>query len=280
MPDHQRDVATMEPGDAPYGLIPDAAIAVRGGRIAWVGPEAELPAAPRAAGARPRRPAGDAGADRLPHPRGLRRQPRARVRDAARRRELRGGRPRRRRHRRRRCARPAPPTRPSCSPRALPRVDALIAEGVATIEIKSGYGLDARDRAAHAARRARDRPPAPGAGAHQLSRRARGAAKAATPTPTSTTVCIPALRAAARRGPGRRRRRLLRGHRLHAGAGRARSSPPRASSACRSSSTPSSSRTSAARGWPRAYGALSADHLEYLDEAGVRGDGRGRAPSR
>jgi imidazolonepropionase len=34
-------VATME-GDAPYGLIDDGAIAFSGGRIAWVGPSAEL----------------------------------------------------------------------------------------------------------------------------------------------------------------------------------------------------------------------------------------------
>jgi imidazolonepropionase len=39
--------------------------------------------------------------------------------------------------------------------------------------------------------------------------------------------------------------------------------------ACRSSSTPTSCPISAARHWPPSYGALSADHLEYLDEAGV-----------
>ena len=36
-------VATMSPG-APYGLIPRAAVAIRDGRIAWVGAEADLPA--------------------------------------------------------------------------------------------------------------------------------------------------------------------------------------------------------------------------------------------
>jgi len=35
-------VATMEPGAAPYGLIPDAAVAVRDGQVAWVGPEAAI----------------------------------------------------------------------------------------------------------------------------------------------------------------------------------------------------------------------------------------------
>lgn len=36
-------IATMLPGSAPYGLIEDGAIAARGRRIAWVGPRAELP---------------------------------------------------------------------------------------------------------------------------------------------------------------------------------------------------------------------------------------------
>ena len=92
-------VATMEPGGAPYGLI--AGRGDRGPRR----PDRRRSGRPRRwrggagrAGARPRRPAGDAGADRLPHPRRLRRRPRARVRDAARGRELRGHRPRRRRH--------------------------------------------------------------------------------------------------------------------------------------------------------------------------------------
>jgi len=37
--------ATMTPGGAPYGLIPEAAIVLDGGRIAWLGPATELPAA-------------------------------------------------------------------------------------------------------------------------------------------------------------------------------------------------------------------------------------------
>ena len=43
-----------------------------------------------------------------------------------------------------------------------PRLRALLAEGVTTIEIKSGYGLDARDRAQDAARRAPPRRRATG----------------------------------------------------------------------------------------------------------------------
>lgn len=39
-------LATMVPGGAPYGAIEDAAIAVADGRIAWVGPAADLPGKP------------------------------------------------------------------------------------------------------------------------------------------------------------------------------------------------------------------------------------------
>ena len=77
-----------------------------------------------------------------------------RIRAAAGRRDLRGDRARRRRHRldgQGDCARRA---RTSWCARALPRLDALIAEGVTTVEIKSGYGLDLDERAQVAARRA------------------------------------------------------------------------------------------------------------------------------
>ena len=39
-------VATMASGVAPYGAIRDGAVAVQDGRIAWVGPQADLPDAP------------------------------------------------------------------------------------------------------------------------------------------------------------------------------------------------------------------------------------------
>ena len=37
-------LATMAPGDVPYGAIEDGAILIRDGRIAWLGPRADLPA--------------------------------------------------------------------------------------------------------------------------------------------------------------------------------------------------------------------------------------------
>ncbi|MDP1564744.1 MAG: imidazolonepropionase, partial [Polaromonas sp.] len=39
------DIATLQAGHAqPYGLVKDAALAVEGGQIAWVGPRSEVPA--------------------------------------------------------------------------------------------------------------------------------------------------------------------------------------------------------------------------------------------
>jgi len=35
------NLATMRDGDAPYGAVRDGAIAVKAGRIAWVGPRKE-----------------------------------------------------------------------------------------------------------------------------------------------------------------------------------------------------------------------------------------------
>ena len=80
--------------------IERGAVAAKDGRIAFAGPAAELPAGWDAARARDaRRPLDHARADRLPHAPRLCGRPRARVRAAARGRQLRGDRARRRRHR-------------------------------------------------------------------------------------------------------------------------------------------------------------------------------------
>jgi imidazolonepropionase-like amidohydrolase len=54
-----------------------------------------------------------------------------------------------------------PQAKPSCS-QTLPRLDALIAEGVTTVEIKSGYGLDlgTKLKQLRAAAGSRERPVA------------------------------------------------------------------------------------------------------------------------
>ena len=82
--------------------------------------------------------------------------------------------------------------------RALPRLDALIAEGVTTLEVKSGYGLDQGDGIAHAARGAASRGRAQRcASARRIcapmpARRNMRAAR----MPSSTRFAIPSLRAA------------------------------------------------------------------------------------
>ena len=85
---------------------------------------------------------------------------------------------------------------------ALPRLDALIAEGVTTIEIKSGYGLDARDRdasscapRARSARRGRSRSAPPSSARMRCRRR-----PAATRTRYIDLVCDEMLPAVAKAG--------------------------------------------------------------------------------
>jgi imidazolonepropionase len=139
-------IATLDPGRPGLGIIEKAALAARGGRVAWVGPAAEMPAFEAAeridlagrwvtpglidchthlvyAGNRARefelRLAGAsyeeiarAGGGILSTVKATRAATEAELVDAA-----------------------------------LPRLDALIAEGVTGIEIKSGYGLDTETEA-------------------------------------------------------------------------------------------------------------------------------------
>jgi len=132
-------LATMVAGDAPYGALLDAAIGIRNGRIAWIGPMSDLPETAMETesldgrwvtpalvdchthlifgGDRSdefeRRLAGETYADIAKSGGGIRKTvAETRKAGAA---ELAGG--------------------------ALSRLDALSAEGVGTIEIKSGYGL-------------------------------------------------------------------------------------------------------------------------------------------
>jgi imidazolonepropionase len=150
---------------------------------------------------------------------------------------------------------------------ALPRVDALIAEGVTTIEVKSGYGLDLATELAmlRAARRIADARPirvrTTFLGAHAVPPEYRG-----RPDAYIDEVCLPALAAAHAEGLAdavdgfcegiafdtaqmarvfRRARELGLPVKLHA----------------EQLSNIGGARLAAS------FGALSADHLEYADEA-------------
>lgn len=134
-------IATMA-GPAGYGLVPDGAIVIDRERIAWVGPQGDLPASFAAA---PRRDLGG----RLVTP-GLvdchthvvfggnrAREFEMRLEGAAYEEIARAGGGILSTVRATRDA-----SEDDLLAAALPRVDALIAEGVTTLEVKSGYGLD------------------------------------------------------------------------------------------------------------------------------------------
>jgi imidazolonepropionase len=134
--------ATMEAGGAPYGLIEDALIAIAGGRITWIGPRADAPGEVRALAMHKQ-------AGRLVTP-GLidchthivhggdrAREFEMRLEGAGYEEVARAGGG---------ILSTVTATRAAGEDAlvdtALPRLDTLIAEGVTTIEIKSGYGLD------------------------------------------------------------------------------------------------------------------------------------------
>ena len=263
-------LATMERGARPYGLVDDAAVAVEDGRIAWCGP---ADAVPDDHSAWPRRdldgrlvtPAlvdchthivygGDRAREFEMRLEGMSYEEVARAGggifstvEATRR------------------------TNPDALlAGALPRVDALIAEGVSTIEIKSGYGLDVETELAmlRTARRiAAERPVRVRTsflGAHAIPPEYAGRSDAYL-----DEVCLPALDAAHAQGlvdavdgfcegiafsPAQIARVFGRASalglpvKLHA-----------------DQLSDLGGAALAAR-----YGALSADHLEYVSEEGVR----------
>jgi imidazolonepropionase len=139
------NIATMQPGEAAYGLVADGAIGIENGRIAWVGEADSIAAEWKAA------PVEDCG-NRLVTPAlvdchthlvfGGNRAKEFEMRlEGATYEEIAragGG-----------IVSTVRATRALSENQlvdaALPRLDALIAEGVATIEIKSGYGLTVED---------------------------------------------------------------------------------------------------------------------------------------
>ena len=150
--------ATMQPGQGAYGVIQDAAVLIEDGTVAWVGPRADAPAADtsKALDGRLVTPAlidchthlvfgGNRAAEFEMRLNG------ASYAEVAR---AGGG-----------IVSTVKATRAASGDAlladALTRADAMIAEGVATVEIKSGYGLDTETelRMLRVARRiARDRP--------------------------------------------------------------------------------------------------------------------------
>ncbi|MDT8345124.1 MAG: hypothetical protein RQ752_11925, partial [Thermohalobaculum sp.] len=133
----------MVPDGAPYGLIPRGAVLLRGGRIAWAGAEADLPGdlsgiARDDAEGRLITPALIDCHTHLVFGGNRAREFEMRLEGATYEQIARAGGG---------IVSTVAATRAAGEAElltgALPRLDALIAEGVATIEIKSGYGLDA-----------------------------------------------------------------------------------------------------------------------------------------
>ena len=262
-------LATMTPGGVPYGYVRDGAIAVSGECIAWCGEGAHLPAAyadwaRRDLGGRLVTPAPIDCHTHIVHGGNRAGEFEMRLNGASYEDIARAGGG---------IVSTVKATRKAGADTllasALRRVDALIAEGVCAIEIKSGYGLDIETeltmlRVARAiAQERRVRVRTSFLGAHAVPAEYKGRADAYI-----DEVCIPALERAASEGladavdgfcegiafsPAQIERVFRKGSalglpvKLHA---EQLSNLGGAALAAR-------------------YGALSADHLEYLDKAGV-----------
>ena len=223
-------LATLAPARPGLGIIESGAIAAREGRIAFAGPQDELPSAARdaAPASSIARAAGSRlrlidchthlvyGGDRA-HEFELRLAG-ASYEQIARE----GG------GILSTVARPAPRAKTSSSRSALKRLDALIAEGVGTVEVKSGYGLDldAERKSLRVARRLANN-------ATSRSARPSWARTRCRPNFADKRDAYVAYVAddhdpyASGRRPDRRRGRLLRADRLHAATRSRACSQPR-----------------------------------------------------
>ena len=262
-------VATMAGVDTPYGLIEDAVVALSGDRIAWVGPQAELPDEYRAFAAtslegRLVTPGlidchthiihgGDRAVEFEMRLNGASYEEVARAG---------GG-----------IVSTVTATRAadeaSLLATALPRVDALIAEGVTVLEVKSGYGLDVETelRMLRAARAIADARPlhvvTTFLGAH-----ATPAEYAGRDDAYIDEICIPALRAAHAEGLVDAVDGFCEGIAFQP------EQIARVFDVAKELGLPvklHAEQLSNLGGAKLAasYGALSADHIEYLDEEGV-----------
>ena len=265
-------VATMAhgDGDTPYGVIRDAAIAIQDGKIAWVGPQTDVPADfagldQRSLGGRVVTPGlidchthivhgGDRAVEFEMRLNGASYEEVARAG---------GG-----------IVSTVTATRAASEDellaQALRRVDVLIAEGVTTIEIKSGYGLDTETelRMLRVARMIADQRPirvkTTFLGAH-----ATPAEYAGRDDDYIDEVCIPALRAAHAEGLVDAVDGFCEGIAFQP------AQIARVFDVARDLGLPvklHAEQLSNLGGAKLAasYGALSADHIEYLDEPGVR----------
>lgn len=190
-------IATMVPGGLPYGLMEQAALAVRGGRVAWVGADGDVPAAHAAL------PAEDAKGHLLTpglidcHTHivfgGDRAREFAMRLEGASYQEIAaagGG-----------IVSTVKATRAldvdGLVAAALPRVDALLAEGVTALEVKSGYGLTIEAECAmlRAARRLAEVRPVTIRTSY-LAAHALPAEYAGRPDAYIDEICVPGLDAA------------------------------------------------------------------------------------
>ena len=135
-------VATMVGDDGPYGLVPDAALVIEGGHIAWIGPRHDLPAdraslPARSLGGRLVTPALIDCHTHLVHGGNRAAELEMRLNGASYEEVARAGGG---------ILSTVTATRAASLDdliaSALPRLDAALAEGLATVEVKSGYGLD------------------------------------------------------------------------------------------------------------------------------------------
>jgi imidazolonepropionase len=263
-------LASMVPGGAPYGLVEDAAIAIEAGRIAWAGAHADLPSQYASwqvhdLGGRLVTPGLIDCHTHIVFGGNRAREFEMRLEGASYEEIARAGGG---------IVSTVKATRTASLDDmvadALPRVDHLLAEGVTTLEIKSGYGLDVETELnmLRAARRiGAERPvrvKTTFLGAHAVPAEFKDRADAYI-----DEVCIPALEAAHAEGlvdavdgfcegiaftPAQIERVFIKARglglavKLHA----------------EQLSNLGGAKLAAE------YGALSADHLEYLDEDGVK----------
>ncbi|WP_171205086.1 imidazolonepropionase [Ruegeria sp. HKCCA0235A] len=264
------DAATMTEGGAPYGLVPDAAIALQDGQIAWIGAVADLPSRfadqPRTRlGGRLVTPALIDCHTHVVHGGHRATEFEMRLNGASYEEVARAGGG---------IISTVKATRAAgveeLVAQALPRVDAMLAVGVSVIEVKSGYGLDddTELNMLRAARALPDHRPVrvltSFLGAHAVPQDYKGRA-----SDYIHQVCIPTLRAAHAEGLVDAVDAFCEGIafqpeeliplfevatdlglpiKIHA----------------EQLSNLGGAKLAAG------YGALSADHIEYLDEAGVQ----------